>query len=30
MISAIRARVPKGTEEMNIKAFNEGQKLTKK
>ena len=30
MISAIRARVPKGTEEINIKAFNEGQKLAKK
>lgn len=29
MISAIRARVPKGTEEINIKAFNEGQKLAK-
>ncbi|MEJ2055299.1 MAG: 2-oxoacid:acceptor oxidoreductase family protein [Calditrichaceae bacterium] len=29
LINAIRARVPKGTEEMNIKAFNEGQKLVK-
>ena len=27
MINAIRARVPKGTEEINIKAFNQGQKL---
>jgi 2-oxoglutarate ferredoxin oxidoreductase subunit gamma len=30
LISAIRARVPKGTEEINIKAFNYGQKLVRK
>lgn len=30
MLNAIRARVPKGTEEINIKAFNQGQKLAKK
>ena len=30
IINAIRARVPKGTEEMNIKAFRAGQELVKK
>lgn len=29
LINAIRARVPKGTEDMNIKAFNLGQELVK-
>ena len=29
IINAIRARVPKGTEEMNIKAFRAGQELVK-
>ena len=29
IINAIRARVPKGTEEMNIKAFRVGQELVK-
>lgn len=29
LINAIRSRVPKGTEEINIKAFNAGQNLVK-